>query len=234
MPSRGIIAGCASATSELKAVMYRACTKVVKRNPAVNLSIYIDDLTLEGQGNKGGVVEDVIEAAHDLIDTCQDVLMMPIAKNQLAVVASDSGLANKAARRLGSSEYAKTQARNLGVGYRAGKARHKGKRATMKRWGAAVAKAKRARMVSKVRSKGATKLFVTGIVPAMAYGAEVLGIKPQQVKRARQLAKQLASGASKDASLEGVLLLDPARDPARRLVEFPILRYATELWHASE
>ena len=88
--------------------MYRACTKVAKRNPAVNLSIYIDDLTLEGQGNKGGVAEDVIEAAHDLIDTCQDVLMMPIATNKLAVVASDNGLANKAARRLGSSEYAKS------------------------------------------------------------------------------------------------------------------------------
>ena len=232
MPSRGIIAGCASATSELKAVMYRSCTAVVKRNPSVNL--YIDDLTLDGQGSRGGVTEDVMEAAHDLIDMCQDVLKMPIAKNKLAVVASDNGLANKAARRLGSSEYAKTQTRNLGIGYRAGKAKHKGRCATRKRWEIAVAKAKRARMVSKVSSKGATKLFVTGVVPAIAYGGEVHGIKPQQVKKARQLAKQLASGACKNASLEGVLLLDPARDPARRLVEMPILRYATELWHASE
>jgi len=79
MPSRGIIAGCASATSELKAVMYRACSKVIKRNPAVNISIFIDDLTIDGQGNKGGVTEDVVEAAHDLIDACQDDLMMPIA-----------------------------------------------------------------------------------------------------------------------------------------------------------
>ena len=54
LPSRGIIAGCASATTELKAVMYRACTKVVKRKPSVNLSIFIDDLTLDGQGSKGG------------------------------------------------------------------------------------------------------------------------------------------------------------------------------------
>ena len=30
------------------------------------------------------------------------------------------------------------------------------------------------------------------------------------------------------------LLLDPSKDPARRLLELPILRYATEIWHATE
>ena len=57
----------------------------------------------------------------------------------------------------------------------------------------------------------------------------VHSIETQQVKTARQLSKQLASGASKDASREGVLLLDPVRDPARQLIELPIVRYATEL-----
>ena len=81
---------------------------------------------------------------------------------------------------------------------------------------------------------GATKLFTTEVVLAMAYGAEVHGIKPQQVKKARQLAKQLAPGASKNASLEGGLLLDLARAPARRLIKMPIFRFATELWQAFE
>ena len=82
--------------------------------------------------------------------------MMPIAKNEVALVASDSGLADKVVRRMGSSSYAQTQARNLGVGYKAGKAKRKGKCATMTKWNVAVAKAKRARMASKAFSKGAT------------------------------------------------------------------------------
>ena len=68
----------------------------------------------------------------------------------------------------------------------------------------------------------------------MAHGAEVHGVKPQQVTKARQLAKQLTAGVSKMASLEAALLLDPSKDPARRLLELPILRYATEIWHATE
>ena len=68
----------------------------------------------------------------------------------------------------------------------------------------------------------------------MAYGAEVHGVKPQQVVKARQLAKQLTAGTAKMASLEASLLLDPTKDPARRLLELPILRYATEIWHATE
>ena len=78
-----------------------------------------------------------MEASQNLLDTCQDVLLMPIA----------------------TSDYAKTQSRNLGVGHGVRKAKHKGKCATTKRWGVGIAKAKQARMVSKVCSTGATKLF---------------------------------------------------------------------------
>ena len=62
----------------------------------------VDDLTVDGQGGKGQVTENVLETAHDLIEACQNDPMIPIAKNKLAVVASDNGLANKIAKRLGS------------------------------------------------------------------------------------------------------------------------------------
>ena len=88
----------------------------MKCKPRVDISVYIDDLTIDGQESKVRAMEDVLEAAHGLIDACQDDLNMPIAKNKLAVVASDNGLANKVARSLGSSEYAQTKARNLGLG----------------------------------------------------------------------------------------------------------------------
>ena len=82
---------------------------------------------------KGVVTEDVLEESHDLSEVCEDDLMMLIAKMQLPVVKSYNGLANNLARRLGSSSYARTRARNLGVGYRAGKAKRKCKCASMEK-----------------------------------------------------------------------------------------------------
>ena len=133
LPSRGIIVGCASATTELKAFMFRSCSFTIARNPKVSASIFIDDLTIDGQGRKGEVLENVVNAAEGLIEICEDDLRMPIAQNKLAVVASDDLLAIKVGKRLGSQHFAQTQARNLGVGYRAGKAKHKGQCATAKR-----------------------------------------------------------------------------------------------------
>ena len=171
LPSRGIIAGCASATTVLKAFMYRSCSFTIARNPKVSTSIFIDDLTIDGQGKKGEVFENVVHAAKGLIGICEDDLRMPIGRNKLAVVASDDLLVVRVGKRFGSQHYAQSQARILGVGLRAGKAKHKGQCATTKRWNKAGAKGKHARIISKVTRKGASKLFFTVVVPAMAYGA---------------------------------------------------------------
>ena len=53
-------------------------------------------------------------------------------------------------------------------------------------------------------------------------------MQPQQIVKSRRLAKQLTASAAKKAFLEVALLLDPTNDPARRLLELPILRYVTE------
>eukprot|EP00973_Karenia_brevis_P057946 8066771-Karenia_brevis.AAC.1 len=46
-PNRGIVAGCASATTELKTYMYSVLSGVIYRHPEVNVEAYIDDLTIE-------------------------------------------------------------------------------------------------------------------------------------------------------------------------------------------
>ena len=152
----GIIAGCASATTEFKAFMFRSCSYTLTRNPKVSTSILIDGLTIDGQGKKGEVVGNVCAAAVGLIEICEDDLEMPTARNKLAVVSSEDLLAAEVGKRLGSQHYAQSQA-NLGVGYRAGKAKHKGQCATATRLNKAVAKAKRAKIISKITHKGAPK-----------------------------------------------------------------------------
>ena len=67
----------------------------------------------------------------------------------------------------------------------------------------------------------------------MVHGAEVHGVKQQQLVKAMQLAKQLTAGAARTASLEAALLLGPTKEPARRLLELPILRYAIEIWNSA-
>ena len=83
LPSREIVAGCASATMELKAFMYRSCAFTIARNPKVSTSISIDDRTIDGQGRKGEVFENFRNAAAGLIEICEDDLKITIAQNKL-------------------------------------------------------------------------------------------------------------------------------------------------------
>ena len=52
---------------------------MIARNLGVSTSIFIDDLTLDGQGAKGDVIENVTEAAQDLIEVYEVDLKMPIS-----------------------------------------------------------------------------------------------------------------------------------------------------------
>eukprot|EP00973_Karenia_brevis_P055386 7700889-Karenia_brevis.AAC.1 len=68
---RGIIAGCAAATSELKAYMSRRLSSLVCAHPRVSMSVYIADITLDSCGVPRAVADDVVRAAEDLKEACE-------------------------------------------------------------------------------------------------------------------------------------------------------------------
>ena len=78
-PTRGIIAGFASATTDLKVYMYTALTGLIYRHPEVDLDVYIDDVTLEAhQDTVEGLVHVLGEAANDFRETMRNELGLEV------------------------------------------------------------------------------------------------------------------------------------------------------------
>ena len=233
-PTTGIVAGCAAATTELKLYMMSAVVTCVARHPQVKFSVFVDDIGLDGQGRKGDVIENLVNAAKATFTHCEDDVGLPISTKKLVVVASNHLVGETIARRLGNKSAHCAHARNLGVGFRAATGNRKGKCASSKRWDRGVARARRGNKVVRKSRGGAAKLFMTGALPMLGYGAEVFGVPCHKVSQARRLAKASCSGVARGGSLPAAMALCPRLDPAVRLVEAPIVRHATDIWHASE
>lgn len=121
-PTRGIIAGFASATTDLKVYMYTTLTGIMYRHPEVDLEVYIDDATIEAhQDTVEGLVHVLGEAANDFKETMCNELGLEVSVPKTAVVSSSKIAAKKVERFIGMRGAAKYQARNLGIDYAAGK-----------------------------------------------------------------------------------------------------------------
>ena len=120
------------------------------------------------------------------------------------------------------------------MGFRAATRNRKGNCASTKRWQRGVARARRGNKVVRKSKNGAAKLFTTGAMPMLSYGAEVFGVPGHKVSQARRLAKASLKGVARGGSLPAAMALCPRQDPAVRLIEAPLVRYATGVWHASE
>ena len=86
---RGMIAGCAAATRELKAYMKDAMVEVVCRNPNVDIEAWIDDINAQAMHEDEDVCESLVTAAaKDLQETVGAMCHFDFAGPKLAVVAS--------------------------------------------------------------------------------------------------------------------------------------------------
>lgn len=121
-PTRGIIAGFAFATTDLKVCMYTAVMGLIYRHPEVDLDVYIDGATLEAhQDTVEGLAHVLGEAANDFRETMRNELGLEVGVPTTAIVSSSKIAAKKLERYIGMRGAAKYQARNLGIDYTAGK-----------------------------------------------------------------------------------------------------------------
>ena len=135
-------------------------------------------------------------------------------------------------RGLSHGTAAEKSARNLGVDYSSGKARRCSKVRNV-RWNQGKAKLRRVKGFLKLTPK-AKKRFKTGVVPMWRYAAEVEGTSDGKILEARRAAVAINGCGGRGCQLEAALLLQPEDDPARELMVPPIVRYATEVWFATD
>ena len=174
---RGMIAGCVSATRELKCYLKTTLQGVIIRNPAIELDSWVDDLNLEGHGSNLDVLESVAKtAALDLQAAVKDECLLEFAGMKTTTVASKAKLAKGVARAVGHKQAkdrgACHQAKSLGIDQTAGKCvRQRGQTQETR----LLKSKKRVRQARRVLGKAHRQMVVwkTGTLPAASFGSAV-------------------------------------------------------------
>ena len=239
---RGMVAGCVSATRELKAYMKDMLNDMIINNPAVQIDAWIDDVTLETNNSSKEVVEaNITKATKELRTAAAEECALEFAELKTAIVASGNGLAAGIAAKVGSRKLAargvKTQARVLGTDQTAGKnslgRTKKGDNTQQER------KIKCKKRIAKAKrffraSHRQLMVWKTGTLAAAGFGCEIYGVTASNLKWMRSAAARLSPGGGNGVLQAAVLGLHGHNDPARKVLCGPIVRYHEEIWVCSD
>jgi len=192
----GITAGAGHATLELRLIMHEVVADTLLRWPMLDITLYVDDATLEAVHAVRSVAQSVIAAATDyFVSRLQDVLLLEVSLKKSVIVGTSFKLAVEAARASSTGVLTPTRATKLlGVGTSAGKSRCvRFLKARMTKFSKRIPRIQRLRraavsVVQMVRAAG---------TPLIMYGTESVGMANGHLKNARRLtAKAVAPEAA--------------------------------------
>ena len=204
-PVRGIVAGVSTATAELKCLLITPIQNHLRRHPLVNLTVFIDDLTLDTIGvNSTAVVQQIMPAAEDLAHDLEIVTRLPLAREKAAVVGNTVHTINvvrRVLRDLGGPPLG--QVRALGCDFFAGKASaRRSFAARAARFRNANIKRPSLRALGKVSKSASTKVFCCGIVLSLLFDSLVYGMFERSSKMIRKAAGHSLGIAGSKRSLD--------------------------------
>ena len=118
--NRGITAGSAHATTELRTLLIRCLDRIDASFPDVKLTTFVDDTSAEATGTARSVTSSLKRATAELCSGFE-ALGMGISPTKCQVTASDMQVANEVARHLSAYNFRAVQrVKSLGIGLGAG------------------------------------------------------------------------------------------------------------------
>ena len=234
--TRGILAGHTFALALVQVYYLPVMDAFLARHPHVDVDVYVDDITLTAHGKDDDDVHDRLCAAtKDLLQVIHHRLRCSVAPGKTATVASNDALAKRIHATLqDDAGFPTTTAPNLGIDYRAGRRRGKLGKNTCR--GGRIWKGQRRR--HKIRSlrrlvgpRITARVFASGVLPAMEYGAEVNGVSDKELHTIRTVAGHANASARSGRSLTASLLI--RGDPTWRAMVAPVTRWQREIWRAA-
>ena len=233
-PVRGLAAGDGFATTLVQVFALDPLEHWSAQHPRVALSMFVDDLMGDVQeAEEHQVVGHLTAGAAALQIAIEHDLGCRVAEHKSVLVASSAHLLQKLRTSFGKfSGSREISAPNLGVDFFAGRRRAHRKSTGMlrKREGAFLRRARRLRAL-KQSGYDMYKLYVTGLQAYSFYGADVVGLDPAQLKRAR--ASYLGLEGSPARSRSAAVALVAAGDPLWRQGLGPMLTWSSIIWKAA-
>jgi hypothetical protein len=236
VPKRGIAAGSAFATFELWCLLRSAIMNLQIAHPNSTLCLHVDDLCLTATGETNEEV--LIEAesmASMAVHEFTKLKGLPFAEEKTYVISSDAALARAAARNILPSATAVETVRRLGVDYTLSAVANKKCDALPVYKQRIKGVAAKVRRLQRIAPKGAPRLFSAGIIPSALYGAEHFTIPPKDVAMLQRQAVKCSNIRPFGVPTTlGLLGLTTENDPSYRARSAPILRWAREIWLATD
>ncbi len=232
-PTRGIIAGCAIATTLVKIYYMRAFDNLVKQLPeGVDLEVYIDDVVLSADGDPGEVVPALADARAKLLKVVTEELGCTIAAGKSAVVATNKAVTAKLADACGIPAAATASAVDLGVDITGAKPRSALTKGTKRRARAeaAVRRRSRLRKLAALIGRRATKIYTAGIAPAGLYDTAIWGMDDGELLKSRRMAAETLRPKGRGRSLTALMLINAM--PTAKLEVAPAVQYGRMVWRA--
>ncbi len=203
-PRRGVIAGCAFATTCVKVLMVRALDMAMARMPeGVNLDAYIDDLALSTVGTRAQVIDRLTRAHKVLKEAVQEELGCELAQEKTAVVATCAQTAKQLKEAVGAHGRIFEAAPDFGTDAPAAKPRGAWSKTSLRRSRLvkATQRERRLKKLSTALGTKATRIYKTGAEKAGTYGVEIWGMADAEVKKLRKLAATTVKPRGRGRSL---------------------------------
>ncbi len=231
--TRGIIAGCAFATSLVKVFYLRRLRQAKAEMPrGAVLDAYIDDVAIAAEGPRRKVISTIVEAYAVLKRALTRDLRCTLAPQKAAVVSSDREVGRAVAAAIGRGGASADAAPNLGIDVTGGGARRRLGRASKRRarFRLGMDRGKKLGALAKVVGRKAVKIFTTGIAPSASYGSEVWGVSDAECLQLRRVAAQAMRPRSRIRSLSMVHLLQGMPTAASEIAV--AVQYSRAVWGA--
>ena len=233
-PTRGILAGVSTATSELRLILLDMVQNHVMSHPAVHLNVFIDDIALDSVANtKAGLIEDTKVAATDL-SAQLDQAGLIIAETKSAVIANSLTTATSLRRLLGSLGGPPLGVvRPLAIDFWGGNpACNRVRPVRLIRRNHLLKKQLRLKKIRAAAPAVAAKVFSCGAIPALCFDCPVYGLFDRALEVARRQAGVFACLRGRRKAPNLSLAFQPAKD-LEVISSLSVLgAYCREVWNA--
>ena len=217
------------------AYLWEPFHRVAAAHPRVSVRAYVDDAQLQVVGPPATVVETLHAAGVALLDELEGPLRLRANRDKTAIVGSCKAHVRIIRRLFGAAADASPgpSVRNLGCDFGLLTARsapgaggvRKARFLKVQRRGQRLALLKAAGL------RRAHRIFATGLLPAVGYGAEVTGFSPTELRRVVALGLKTVSPSNRGASRAVRLALSEAA-LTDRLAVAALHRFSSEVWDA--
>ena len=231
---RGVIAGCALATTWAKVVLVTGFDDLWDRykDQGVDIGVYVDDIAVAVTADKLGTLVGIVgSVARELRLFIECELQGRIARDKAATFGSSEAIVRAIQDEIGC-ERGGAGPVALGVDVSAGRARGRLRRKAKARSNDVKRRLQRYRRIARVARAGrAVKVFTCGLRPAASYGCEIYGVCNAELNMLRRAAAAAMRPRARGRSLRHAAIL--YGDPAARDTTAAFERFAAEAWKAS-